>query len=109
ADSAHLEWNLDGLLEMVWEYLDLCRLYTKPKGLNPDYEDPVILSSKRKTVEDFCNQIHKDMAKQFKYALVWGSSVKHKPQRVGKVCILQPLSCYTVSFLALIRKISAGA
>ncbi|XBI99756.1 hypothetical protein VPH35_019790 [Triticum aestivum] len=82
--SAHLEWNLDGLLEMVWEYLDLCRLYTKPKGLNPDYEDPVILSSKRKTVEDFCNQIHKDMAKQFKYALVWGSSVKHKPQRVGK-------------------------
>ncbi|KAF7007425.1 hypothetical protein CFC21_022368 [Triticum aestivum] len=83
-NSAHLEWNLDGLLEMVWEYLDLCRLYTKPKGLNPDYEDPVILSSKRKTVEDFCNQIHKDMAKQFKYALVWGSSVKHKPQRVGK-------------------------
>jgi ribosome-interacting GTPase 1 len=66
ANSAHLEWNLDGLLEMVWEYLDLVRLYTKPKGLNPDYEDPVILSTKRKTVEDFCNQIHKDMAKQFK-------------------------------------------
>ncbi|PSS36729.1 Developmentally-regulated G-protein [Actinidia chinensis var. chinensis] len=24
------------------------------------------------------------MLKQFKYALVWGSSVKHKPQRVGR-------------------------
>ncbi|URE45584.1 GTP-binding protein [Musa troglodytarum] len=82
--SAHLEWNLDGLLEKIWEYLDLVRIYTKPKGLNPDYEDPVILSSKRRTVEDFCNRIHKDMVKQFKYALVWGSSVKHKPQRVGK-------------------------
>ncbi|GJN33174.1 hypothetical protein PR202_gb21741 [Eleusine coracana subsp. coracana] len=82
--SAHLEWNLDGLLEKVWEYLDLVRIYTKPKGLNPDYEDPVIVSSKKKTVEDFCNRIHKDMVKQFKYALVWGSSVKHKPQRVGK-------------------------
>ncbi|KAG6524161.1 hypothetical protein ZIOFF_014052 [Zingiber officinale] len=85
--SAHLEWNLDGLLEKIWEYLDLVRIYTKPKGLNPDYEDPVILSSKRRTIEDFCNRIHKDMLKQFKYALVWGSSAKHKPQRVGKVMI----------------------
>jgi ribosome-interacting GTPase 1 len=51
---------------MIWEYLDLVRIYTKPKGLNPDYEDPVIVSSKKKTVEDFCNRIHKDMVKQFK-------------------------------------------
>nr|DAD40176.1 TPA_asm: hypothetical protein HUJ06_014499 [Nelumbo nucifera] len=82
--SAHLEWNLDGLLEKIWEYLDLTRIYTKPKGMNPDYEDPVTLSSKKRTVEDVCNRIHKNMLKQFKYALVWGSSVKHKPQRVGK-------------------------
>ncbi|KAK4394083.1 Developmentally-regulated G-protein 3 [Sesamum angolense] len=68
--SAHLEWNLDGLLEKVWEYLNLTRIYTKPKGMNPDYEDPVILSSKRRTVEDFCNRIHKDMLKQFKYSKV---------------------------------------
>ncbi len=26
------EWNLDGLVEMAWEYLDLVRVYTKPKG-----------------------------------------------------------------------------
>ncbi|KAK6258975.1 hypothetical protein SCA6_013449 [Theobroma cacao] len=64
--SAHLEWNLDGLLDKIWEYLDLTRIYTKPKGMNPDYEDPVILSSKKRTVEDFCNRIHKDMLKQFK-------------------------------------------
>ncbi|KAJ7239621.1 hypothetical protein O6H91_Y440600, partial [Diphasiastrum complanatum] len=82
--SAHLEWNLDGLLEKIWEYLDLVRIYTKPKGMGPDYEDPVILSAKKRTVEDFCLRIHKDMLKQFKYALVWGSSAKHKPQRVGK-------------------------
>ncbi len=36
--SAHLEWNLDGLIEKCWEYLDLLRfniydrVYTKPKG-----------------------------------------------------------------------------
>jgi hypothetical protein len=28
---AYLEWNLDGLVEMIWEYLDLLRVYTKPK------------------------------------------------------------------------------
>ena len=29
--SAHKEWNLDGLVEKMWEYLDLIRVYTKPK------------------------------------------------------------------------------
>ena len=30
--SAHLEWNLDDLVDKIWEYLDLIRIYTKPKG-----------------------------------------------------------------------------
>ena len=29
--SAHLEWNLDELVETIWDYLDLIRIYTKPK------------------------------------------------------------------------------
>lgn len=33
--SAFLEWNLDELVERMWEYLDLIRIYTKPKGLQP--------------------------------------------------------------------------
>lgn len=60
------EWNLDGLLEMAWEYLDLVRIYTKPKGLNPDYNEPVIVSRKQSTVGDFCDRIHKLMIKNFK-------------------------------------------
>ena len=28
---AYQEWNLDGLVDMVWDYLDLQRIYTKPK------------------------------------------------------------------------------
>ena len=28
---AALEWNLDELIETAWEYLDLIRIYTKPK------------------------------------------------------------------------------
>ena len=82
--SAHHKWNFDDLLEMTWEYLSLKRLYTKPKGQLPDYEAPVILPSDKLTVEDFCNKLHRSIIKELKYALVWGSSVKHNPQKVGK-------------------------
>ncbi|PNF42908.1 hypothetical protein B7P43_G12322 [Cryptotermes secundus] len=72
----------------MWEYLKLVRIYTKPKGQLPDYESPVVLHSERLSVEDFCNKLHRSIAKEFKYALVWGSSVKHQPQKVGKDHIL---------------------
>lgn len=64
--SAHAMWNMDGLLEMMWEYLDLVRIYTKPRGLNPDYSDPVVMNRKNSTVEDFCNRIHKGLLRQLK-------------------------------------------
>ena len=81
--SGHHEWNFDDLLEKTWEYLDLVRIYTKPKGQLPDYTSPVVLKRSRCTVQDFCNAIHKAILPQFKCALIWGSSVKHNPQKVG--------------------------
>ncbi|XP_045145495.1 developmentally-regulated GTP-binding protein 1 [Echinops telfairi] len=82
--SAHHRWNFDDLLEKIWDYLKLVRIYTKPKGQLPDYTSPVVLPDSRTTVEDFCMKIHKNLIKEFKYALVWGLSVKHNPQKVGK-------------------------
>ncbi|KAI8894382.1 P-loop containing nucleoside triphosphate hydrolase protein [Globomyces pollinis-pini] len=86
--SSHHEWNFDDLLEMMWKYLDLVRIYTKPRGRLPDYEQPVVMTSDKCAVEDFCNAIHKALLKDFKSALVWGSSVKHNPQKVGKDHVL---------------------
>ena len=63
--------------------------YTKPKGQIPDYEAPVILPANQNTVEDLCMRIHKTILSQLKYALVWGSSVKHMPQKVGKDHVLK--------------------
>ena len=57
--SAHHKWNFDDLLAKMWQYLALTRIYTKPKGQLPDYEAPVVLKSDRRTVEDFCNALHK--------------------------------------------------
>ena len=73
---------------MVWEYLDLVRVYTKPKGRLPDFSEPVVLRRGRCGVEAFCDKLHKTMAKQLKYALVWGASAKHRPQKVGKEHVL---------------------
>ena len=42
----------------------------------------MILHCEKPTVRDFCNRLHKAIVDQFLYAWVWGSSVKHQPQRV---------------------------
>lgn len=81
--SAHHKWNFDDLLETIWEYLKLVRIYTKPKGQLPDYNAPVVLQRGKTTVEDFCIKIHKSLFKEFKHAIVWGTSVRHSPQTVG--------------------------
>ena len=86
--SSGKEWNLDGLLDTIWEYLSLTRIYTKPKGQNPAYDAPIILKKGKAVVEDFCNSLHKSMVKNFKEANVWGCSAKHKPQKVGKEHVL---------------------
>ncbi|VEL37124.1 unnamed protein product, partial [Protopolystoma xenopodis] len=86
--SAHRKWNFDDLLEKIWDYLNLIRVYTKPKGQLPDYTSPIVLKSSAHTIEDLCNKLHRSIMREFKYALVWGSSVRHQPQRVGKEHVL---------------------
>ncbi|KAL9094602.1 MAG: hypothetical protein Q9165_003161 [Trypethelium subeluteriae] len=81
--SSEQGWNVDELLEQMWDKLNLRRVYTKPKGRLPDYSEPVVLRATACTVEDFCNAIHKTIVEQFRTAIVYGKSVKHQPQKVG--------------------------
>jgi ribosome-interacting GTPase 1 len=55
--SAEHGWNVDELLEQMWEKLELRRIYTKPKGKAPDYSSPVVLRRNAGTVEDFVSGI----------------------------------------------------
>ena len=87
--SANHKWNLDELMEEIWNRCNMIRIYTKPKGQIPDYEEPVILhSEKNPTVEHFCNRLHRNLMDSFSHALVWGRSAKHQPQRCGKDHVL---------------------
>src|SRR5690625_1356239 len=74
--SAEMGLNLDYLLDKCWEYLNLCRVYTKKRGEAPDFHDALILRNGKQSVENACQTVHRDLAKQFKYALVWGQSTK---------------------------------
>lgn len=35
------------------------------------------------SIEDVCDQVHRTLKETFKYAMVWGASARHTPQRVG--------------------------
>jgi small GTP-binding protein len=94
--SSGKEWNLDELLEVMWDRLNLVRVYTKPKGKMPDFSEPVVLRSDHCTVEDFCNQIHKSLVDDFRTAVVYGSSVKHQPQYVGLNHVLEDEDVITI-------------
>lgn len=65
-----MKLNLDYLLEVLWQYLSLIRVYTKKPGQPPDFDDCLILR-KGVSVEHVCHSIHRTLAEQFKYALVW--------------------------------------
>merc|ERR1711871_257755 len=86
--SAHQGWGMEELLEEVWAKAKMIRIYTKPKGQIPDYGAPVVLHAEHPTIEYFCNKLHKGVLSQFKYAWVWGSSVRHQPQKCGKDHVL---------------------
>lgn len=85
--SVKSKLNLDGLLERIWQELDLKRIYTKKKGEFPDFSDPLVLTAQRgdktATVENAVGMLHKTLLDEFKSALVWGASVRASPQVCG--------------------------
>lgn len=88
--SIYMNLNLDYMLQKMWDYMGLIRVYTKRRGQLPDLVDPVVLSNERHglTVEAVCKTISKDFLAIFNFALVWGRSTRHQPQRVGITHVL---------------------
>lgn len=80
--SCEANLNLDHLKDRIWEALGLIRVYTKKRGEYPDFADGIVLRQNA-TIEHVCHQIHRSIPAVFKYALLWGTSAKHQPQKVG--------------------------
>ena len=82
AVAAEKDEGIEGLKEMIYQRLELISVYTKKKGEAADLEEPLVVR-KGTTVGEVCERLHRDLRKEFRYAMVWGKSVKHQPQRVG--------------------------
>lgn len=80
--SCELDLGVQDVVDRCWEELRLIRIYTKRKGIEPDFSEALIVRN-NSTIEDVCDAIHRTLKESFKYALVWGASARHIPQRVG--------------------------
>jgi len=75
----------EGLVELreeIYRKLRFMRVYTKTRTKGIDREEPMMLRV-GDTVKTFVSELPRDYKKNFKYALVWGKSVKFPGQRVG--------------------------
>jgi len=79
--------NQENLKDEVWIRLGVIKVYTKQPG-QPKQEPPIALK-KGATVRVLAERIHKDFVKNFKYARVWGKSVKHKGAQEGLAHVLE--------------------
>ena len=80
--SCELDLGIQDVVDRCWEELRLMRIYTKRKGIEPDFNEALIVRH-NSTIEDVCDAVHRTLKESFKYALVWGASARHIPQRVG--------------------------
>ena len=80
--SAYSGYNVDYLKDEIYDQLGFIRIYLKPVGGKADMDSPLIIREPA-TVEAVCNKLHREFVKKFRYAKVWGDSVKHDAQRVG--------------------------
>ncbi|MCD6203484.1 MAG: GTP-binding protein [Methanophagales archaeon] len=85
--SAGRNINLEALKERIYSALGFIRIYMKPQGAPPDMNNPLVLR-RYSTVADACAAIHRDFIAKFRYAQVWGRSVKYAGQRVGLTHVL---------------------
>ncbi|MBU2634547.1 MAG: TGS domain-containing protein [Nanoarchaeota archaeon] len=73
--------DIGKLKENIWKNLSLIKVYTKSKGNKID--NRALALKKGSKVRELTKEIHKDFFKKFKFARVWGKSVKHDGSRVG--------------------------
>jgi ribosome-interacting GTPase 1 len=64
--------GIEALRRLVFDHLDVVRVYTKLPGKKPDHENPFLLDL-GSTVLDLAEEIHKDIAGGLKFARIWGA------------------------------------
>lgn len=80
--SAVTGYHMEELKDAIYDSLGFMRLYLKPIAGPADLDEPLIMRIGAK-VEDVCRKLHREFYDKFRFARIWGNSVRHEAQRVG--------------------------
>mgnify|MGYP001611638018 CR=1 FL=1 len=73
-------YDQEGIKGLIWNNLDLIKVYTKQPGKKLDY--PPIALKKGSTVKNLAEYVHKDFVRKFDFARIWGH-IKFQGMRCG--------------------------
>ena len=88
AISAQTKENIPKLKKLIFDHLNLMRIYMKEPQKPADLDEPMIVK-KDSTVREVCEKIHKDFIKKFRYCKVTGKSAKFPNQKLALKHVLQ--------------------
>ena len=80
--SAEANINMQALREEIFRRLNFVRIYMRRRTGETDFDEPMVVRGGA-TIGDVCDRVHRGMKDGFRYAQVWGKSVKFGGQRVG--------------------------
>lgn len=80
--SAEADVNIEALRDEIYKHLRFLRVYMRRRTGETDFEEPMVIRGGA-TVADICDKVHRGMRDGFRYAQIWGKSVKFGGQRVG--------------------------
>jgi ribosome-interacting GTPase 1 len=80
--SAETNVNMQALREEIYRRLNFVRIYMRRRTGETDFDEPMVVRGGA-TIGDVCDRVHRGMKDEFRYAQVWGKSVKFGGQRVG--------------------------
>jgi hypothetical protein len=70
--------DVEGFKKVVYDFLDVVRVYTKVPGKKPDFNDPYVVPRGSKVL-DVAEKVHRDFVEHLKYARLWGDG---KPEGI---------------------------
>jgi ribosome-interacting GTPase 1 len=84
--SIEVGFNIDRMKQIIFDKLEIIRIYSKAPGKGPDLTVPFVMK-KRSTIDELAGKVHKDFTKGLKSARVWGQGV-FDGQLVGRDHVL---------------------
>lgn len=79
--SAHSNRDINHIKQVIFDQLNLIRIYLKEPGKAPDMVEPLIVMDGY-TIGDVCNKLHRDFSSKFRFARIWGKSSKFDGQKI---------------------------